>query len=157
MATGIETKDTIDTLRELGMESAVKKVELSRDLVKKTAVAYEHFDYITPEDVEAFKTHLRAKTEKADKGGYSSTYDTLKFIPLKDYTEVPPKETLEKLKKAMDMKCFDAFEIAKIESVKEVKDPILFGRITDCGDFFFISQWDDDVTIEAIKEAAGKK
>jgi hypothetical protein len=34
--------------------------------------------------------------------------------------------------------------------VKEVIDPIIFGKIDGCTDRFFIAQWDDDVKIEDI-------
>ena len=148
---GVDLKD----LQELGFDSAVKTVEKNRDLVRKSAVAYEHFDYITPEMVEKFKTEVKEKTRKEEKNYYQ--YDTLAFINIKEYTEVPPADVLEKLREAKKWNCFDNFEIAKIESVREMKDPILFGRITGVGDYFFIAQWDDDVTIEAIKEASAKK
>jgi hypothetical protein len=46
--------------------------------------------------------------------------------------------------------CFDSFEIAKIQWKREIKDPILFGRIDGCPDRFYVSQWDDDVRIEDI-------
>jgi hypothetical protein len=64
---------------------------------------------------------------------------------------------LEKMREAKKCNCFDSFEIAKIESIEVKKDPILFGRVNECGDRFFIAQWDDDVTIEAIKESIQKK
>jgi hypothetical protein len=154
MATGMEQASTLEMLKELGMDKAAEKVVTSRELVRKTAVAYEHYEFITTEDVAKFNEKLRSRTVK-DETGYT-TYDTLKFIPLKEYREVPPKSVLEALKTAKGRSCFDSFEIAKIESVKEVKDPILFGLIDDCKDLFYIAQWDDDVTIEAIKEASGK-
>jgi hypothetical protein len=145
----------VEELVELGFASAAEKVQQSQSLVRKTAIAYEHFDYITPEDVENFKNKVQNDTMK-DHDGYR-IYNTLLFHDIKDYSEVPPSDVLEKLRAAKELKCFDYFEIAKMESVKEVKDPILFGRIQDCGDYFFIAQWDDDVTIEAIKAASEKK
>jgi hypothetical protein len=144
----------LDSLRELGFDAAVEKVNASKELVRKMAVAYEHFDYVSAEDIEKFQDQVKAKTLKEDK--LSRSYDRLTFTNTKEYTEVPPAGVLEKMKAAKAMNCFDSFEIAKIESVQEVKDPILFGRVDKCGDYFFIAQWDDDVTIEAIKAAAGK-
>lgn len=148
---GVDLKE----LQELGFDSAVKVVEKNKELVRKSAIAYEHFDYVTPEMVSKFNEEVKAKTRKEDKNSYR--YDTLVFIDIKNYTEVPPKDVLEKLREAKKWNCFDTFEIAKIESVVEMRDPILFGRVNECGDRFFIAQWEDDVTIEAIKEAAGQK
>jgi hypothetical protein len=145
----------IEELQELGFESAAKKVQESKELYRKTAVAYEHFDHVSEEDVNKFNEAVRKQTQK-DHNNYI-TYDQLKFYNVKDYLEVPPADVLEKLKEAKKWNCFDYFEIAKIESVKQMKDPILFGRIKDCGDYFFIAQWDSDVTIEAIKKAAESK
>jgi hypothetical protein len=54
------------------------------------------------------------------------------------------------LKKAKDMGCFDYFEVAKVETVEVRPDPIIFGGIEGCDDKFFITQWDDDVSIEEI-------
>lgn len=60
------------------------------------------------------------------------------------------KDYINIKEKAQKLKCFDTFEIAKIEAVEERKDPIVFGCITGCPDKFFIAQWDDDVKIEDI-------
>jgi len=145
------TKVDLEGLKELGFDTAVSNVEKSKELVRKSAVAYEHFDYVTQEDVDKFIEEVKGKTKKEFKDRY--TYDTLKFISIKEYTEVPPADVLEKLREAKKWNCFDTFEIGKIESVVEVKDPILFGRVNECGDRFFIAQWDNDVTIEAIHAA----
>lgn len=146
--------NTIQELKELGFEVASNKVEQSQEFVRKSAIAYEHFDFISAEDVKKFQEILKKNTLKEDK--HYNTYDTLKFHNIKDYPEVPPLEVLNKLREAKEKNCFDYFEIAKIESVREVKDPILFGKVNECGDYFFIAQWDDDITLEAIRETIKK-
>ena len=47
---------------------------------------------------------------------------------------------------ACQIKQHEFEEIAQIEEVVIEKDPILFGRINDCADRFYIAQWDDDVS-----------
>lgn len=137
-------------LKQLGFETAGKKVEEQQELMIKLHFAYQDYEFVTQEDIDKFNEQLRKQTEKKE-GTYTTIYDVLKMIKIKDYTEAPPEDVLEKLKKAKADGCFDEFVIAKIESVKEVEDPILFGRIIGCGDYFFIAQWDDDVTMEMIK------
>jgi len=147
--------DTLELLKELGMEGAATTVETSQDLLRKTSIAYEHYDHISKEDVDAFNANLRKESEKKNKSG-GSTYFKLVFKDLKSYPEVPPHDVLAALKEAKARNCFDTFEIAKIESVVEVPDPILFGKIKDCGDLFVIAQWDNDITVEAIREKIKK-
>ena len=150
-----QQKPTLETLEELGFTAAKKTVETSQALVRKTAIAYEHFDYVTPEDVQAFNDSLYSQ-RKVDKKTGRQNYYTLRFHKTQDYAEVPPTEVLDKMRAAKAMSCFDYFEIAKIEFVSMVPDPILFGRIEGVGDRFFVAQWDNDVTIEAIKAASQK-
>lgn len=83
-------------------------------------------------------------------GARRMTEDTLIFMKLADYPEVPPPDCLLDLKKAKDMQCFDEFEVAKVETIESRPDPIIFGLINGCQDKFFITQWDDDVSIEEI-------
>lgn len=144
----------IDELKELGFDTATKKVHASQELLHKMSLAYANFDHITEENIQKFQIKIQQESMK-DKSGYR-TYNKLIFHDIKNYTEVPPVEALTKLKEAKQVGCFDYFQIAKVENVREMKDPILFGRINGCGDYFFIAQWDDDVTIEAIKKASQK-
>ena len=136
-------------LKELGFEAASAKVEEKSKLMKKMHTAYNNYEFVTPESIDKFNERLKKETLREGKQAYH--YKALTFTPIKEYTEVPPQEALERLKEAKERKCFDSFEVAKISDVKEVKDPILFGRIKGCGDRFFIAQWDDDVTLEMIK------
>lgn len=69
-------------------------------------------------------------------------------VEVKDYTGIPPQKVLDRLKQVGEMKIFDYFTIA---SMKEVKDPIIFGRFEDDNDNrYFVDQWGDDVKIEDL-------
>ena len=147
--------NTVELLKELGLNKASEKVEKTGLLKNKLMVAYEHFRVVDPKIVERFQVELRKKTEKKNKTNGYTTYDKLVFIPLKDYSEVPPQHALESLAHAKQFKAggvvlFDEFEVAKIETITERPDPIIFGRIDGSPDRFFVCQWDDDVKIEDI-------
>ncbi len=71
----------------------------------------------------------------------------LRFTPVSEYEKTPPDSVLASMEAAVEKKCFDSFEVAHIE---RVKDPIIFGKIKGCADSFYIDQWDNDVTIEEI-------
>lgn len=175
MKTKLQTEKPIspEELKRLGFTNAGNKIKTVLDFNKKVAIAYEHFRYVKPEQFKRFNDRLKQETLKIVKscprchnlalvkkkcwycqgtGAQKQTYDKLVFTPIEKYPEVPPKPTLKRLKEVQEMKCFDRFEIAKIESVQELPDPILFGCIDKCPDKFFISQWDDDVKIEDILE-----
>lgn len=139
----IKTKDTADRLEKLGFKNASANLKTLENKKRKLAIAYEHYRFVRQEKIKAFNEKLKAKT--LNKTTYA--YQTLAFTSIDQYTEVPPDHVLEKLGEAQEVNCFDSFEIAHI---REVKDPILFGRINDCSDRFFIDQWDDDVKIEDI-------
>jgi len=139
---------TVDRLEKLGFKRASKELVEKEALNKKLVLAYQHFKWLTPEDVTVFNEELQKKTLKED--SKTRDYKKLVFITVANYGTVPPTDILEKMEKAIEIGCFDNFEIAKIESIKEVKDPILFGCIVGCGDRFFIAQWDDDVKFEDI-------
>lgn len=144
----------LDKLQKLGFKKAVNKVQELKELKRKMVIAYEHFRYVKPEKIDAFNEKLEAETTKEDK--YRTTYKKLNFIGLDDYEEVPPLDVLNKMEEAQALGCFDYFEIAKIQDVVVVKDPIVFGRINKCPDRFFVAQWDDDVSIsDLLKENEG--
>jgi len=143
-------------LRELGLETAANEVNRQVQLASKLTVAYEHFRFVTPDNIAKFQEKLKNESIKEtgkNQWGIISEYKTLKFTSLKDYPSVPPIESLNALEDAIQRGCFDTYEIASIEWVKKVPDPILFGRINGCDDRFFIAQWDDDVKIEDILQA----
>ena len=133
---------TEQKLKKLGFKKASEDLKQKKELQRKLSIAYEHFRYVRKEKIEAFNRKL--ERERTD--GFF--FKRLIFTSLGNYATIPPQNVLVELEKAQKIGCFDDFEIAQIERVKE--DPILFGRVKGCSDRFFISQWDDDVKIEDI-------
>lgn len=99
------------------------------------------------------------------KEGLQVKFQRIMFTSLGEYTEVPPHQVLSELRAAKATGIFDSFQVAYAEEVFEVRssvperkrDPILFGRITGCGDYFLISQWGGDVTFEQIVKGSELK
>lgn len=140
-------------LEKLGLKTAKNKVAEVLERKRKLMIAYEHHRYASVEVIARFQDKIKADTLKET--GRAGTdlryhYRRMAFIKLSEYPEVPPVEVLDALEVAVSRNCFDSFEVAKIESVVEEKDPIIFGRINGCTDRFFVAQWDDDVKIEDI-------
>jgi hypothetical protein len=136
--------DVADKLRSLGLKAAVGKIEQAA----KMKFAYEKYLFVSTERVSAFNEKLKNETIREDETSYH--FKHLKFIPLENYTEIPAAHVLEALESAQKDCCFDAYEVAKIEWVEQIKDPIVFGTINGCTDKFFIAQWDDDVSIDDL-------
>jgi len=135
-------------LRELGLTAAADEIKAKRELARKLRIAFEFFRVVTQEQISRFQTELMKRTRKGDEFIY--TYDKLKFTLLHQYGSVPPAPVLEALRAAQAHECFDFYEVAEIESVKVIPDPILFGRINGSLNRFYIAQWDNDVKIEDI-------
>lgn len=149
----MENKVEVMDLRELGFEAAATELEKKIELKRKMTIAYENYRFVTPEIFKRFNDDLKERTiKRTGKKGVNEyhNYDKLVFKKVAEYKDTPPVEVLTQMKLAKDRNCFDTFEIAKIESVQEYKDPILFGVITGCDDRFFVGQWDDDVKIDQI-------
>lgn len=144
----MNAQDTTTRLEKLGLTAAAKILDQTRSMQERMTVAYDAFRFVEPAQIQAFNDKLREDTWHEDKSARS--YKTLAFTPLMDYGKIPPEAALVALESAMDLGCFDTFEVATIEWVRIVKDPIIFGRIHGCEDRFFICQWDDDVKIEDI-------
>jgi hypothetical protein len=145
-------------LEELGFKTAAAGVKTKREIARKMRIAFEHFRVVTPEHISRFNDELRKRTEVKGsvENGWIGHYQTLAFTPVEKYSEVPPAEALAKLKEARELKCFDTYVVATIDSVTVVPDPVLFGQITGCQNYYYIAQWDDDVKIEDIlKEDEG--
>jgi hypothetical protein len=139
-----EIESTSNRLDRLGFKDAVKEISRQQKLV----IAYEKYMFIMEENIVAFNDKLRKETMREDKNSYQ--FKRLVFIPIEQYGKIPPEHVLDKLESAQKDGCFDRFEICKIDWVKEIKDPIVFGRIDGCPDRFFISQWDDDIKVEDL-------
>ena len=140
-------------LKELGFESAAKELSASKEFNRKTCEAYAFYKIVRQEHIDKFNEESKKNSLKesgtAGKDLYHA-YDKLCLTNIKEYKEVPPEPVLTKLKEARDKAIFDSFEIMKIESVKEYKDPILFGRIIGCTDLFFIAEWDEDIKMKDL-------
>lgn len=148
-------KITEQKLEKVGLTKVAKKIKELKDLKLKTIIAYEHYRFVRPENFEKFNEKLKDQTLResglAGRNLYHN-YDKLRFTKIEDYEKIPPEHVLTSIEEAIDKKCFDSFEVCDLESVKEYKDPIIFGCIKLCKDKFFIAQWDDDVKIEDILE-----
>jgi len=144
---------TEQDLRDLGFDAAANETRAKRELARKLRIAFEHFRVVEPQHIDRFNEELKRRS-KLNKGknqwGEIYQYDTLLFTPVGQYPGVPPKAVLDEVKKAKELNCFDEFEVATIQSVEVIPDPIVFGRIKGCAKKYFIAQWDDDVKIEDI-------
>jgi hypothetical protein len=89
---------------------------------------------------------LSERTCDYTNGGETGQF-TYREIKLENYPSIPPKETLEVLKEHKDKHLFDYFTIG---SVEKVKDPILWGRIDDSSDRYFICQWGEDISLDDV-------
>ena len=142
----------IDRLNRLGFKEAAFLVREKSARSRKLMIAYEHYRFVRDERITEFNAELKKKTIKG-KEPYDATWQVLQFRPIEDYRGAPPEDVLDLLEVAQERKCFDAFEVAHIA---QVKDPILFGRVSGCTDRFFIGQWNDDVKItDLIKDNEG--
>lgn len=145
-------------LEELGFALAADKVKKDRELARKLRTAFEHFRVVTQEQLNRFQVDLREKTfrvEGKNRHGDITSYSRLVFTPIEHYQKVPPKFALNDLRKAKALGCFDRFEIATIEIVRNipappVPDPIIFGLIDGSNNKYFVTQWDKDVSINDI-------
>lgn len=147
---GTRLDEQIAALEAAGMVAAAVKLKEAAALRRKLAIAYEHFRFVRPEKIEAYRQRLKEATQQGPKPGstwYGTTYKDLSFTPLQSYPQVPPADVVKSVVDARGKQCFDAFEVAHIV---DVKDPIVFGRVNGCADRFFVAQWDNDVRIEDI-------
>lgn len=142
--------DSAALLAEAGFTAAAEHVTKVREKAARLAVAYEHYRYVGPEAIKAFNGRLKKATiaRTGTKGkDLVEHFDVLRFTPIATFQGIPPTDVLQAVTAAKGREVFDAFEVADIASVAEYKDPIVFGRITGCGDRFYIAQWGDDVSI----------
>lgn len=150
-----------DELATLGLTGASARLKEARELKRRLGIAYEHYRFVTPEQIEHFKSKLYKQTkrnlERSKAHPYGGeTYDTLVLTPLESYLEVPPRQALDKLREAIKFKIFKRFEVATVESVTKLNDPIIFGLVEGCDNRFAICEWDDDVKIsDLIKDDEG--
>lgn len=161
-----------ELLEKLGFKRAATIVTQHREaapteLRNKLRIAFEHFRVVTPEQAGRFADELKKKTHRSKTISPATRYNGRTvaeswmkpvYTTIDRYPLVPPIDVLEALQKAMELKCFDEFEVLTIgvETRHVVTqrpapvDPVLFGRITGSDNRYYIAQWDDDVAIEDI-------
>jgi hypothetical protein len=144
------TEGTIAFLERLGFKTAAAELARMKEHKRKLALAYEHYRFVRQEKVAEFNKKLLKKTGQHMDDVRIMEYQTLQFERIEHYPNVPPQSVLSSLETAQNRKCFDYFEIA---SIRNVKDPILFGGIHGCSDRFYIDQWDTDVSIDDLLKA----
>jgi hypothetical protein len=119
------------------------------DIKIRIDIAHSRYPYVTQDRVNDFTNRLEKSTEKKVDGMIH--YQTLKWMPIEEYTEIPPIYAMEAVHKAQKTNIFDWFELVKPiwkqKPEEKVIDPIVFGRINSCSDRFYITQWDDDIAI----------
>ena len=130
----------VSQLQDLGFEKAAQVVQARHAACEKWAEAYARYRYVTPEQIDGFKRNLSSHVSP------SGSYYELALVPIQRYSEVPPAAALEALKEAKETGLFAEFEIAYLQARVRVPDPILFGRIEGCPDYFVIAEWGDDVS-----------
>lgn len=139
-----------DLATKAGFTNAAKHAHEIADRARRLMMAYEHFRYVTEDQIIAFNAKLKEATLKRQgKAGVNlyHVYDTLKFVPAAEYDKLPPADVLEKVAHAKSLAIFDETEVCTVTSTREYKDPIVFGRINGCTDRFYIADWGDDIRI----------
>lgn len=144
-----------------GFSQAARRVTLQQ----KLAQAYEHYRYITKDQIEAYQDKLRKSTVRPAVGDERYDYrsgrnvshvcDQLRFQSVEKYAGTPPQDVLEAVKVAKERGIFDGFEVADIQPVAtkfKMPDPIVFGVVNGCTDRFVIAEWGDDVKVSDIIE-----
>lgn len=149
METVIENVGRAARLDKLGFRTVAKNLSEILEKKQKLMLAYEHYRFVAPENVGKFNAALMAKTGKNMNDANTMEFQQLAFVGIAEYEKVPPEEVLVALETAQEKKCFDSFEVAYI---KDVKDPLLFGRVKGTPNRFFIAQWDTDVSIDDLIE-----
>jgi hypothetical protein len=146
----------VNTLEKAGFTQAAQMLAMVQNKQRRLLLAYEFYRYVTPEHIEAFQIKLMAAGIEVENPGTSNVYHRyaqLVFTPIEAYTGqgnkqgLPPQEVIDAVIAANDRAIFDSLEVAYVATVREYKDPIIFGRIDGCGDRFYICQWGDDVAI----------
>jgi len=92
---------------------------------------------------------------QAEKFSHSIKDETLKITPLKNFARIIPASVVKKVKKTIDKRLFDSYVIFHLDnkSVKETqkekiereKDPIIFGKINESDNYYFIGDWEDEL------------
>jgi hypothetical protein len=158
--------------QDAGFEAVAANLRWKAEKGRKLSIAYEHFRYITEEQVNSFNEKLKDQTRRpldAEQAkrlkdqqiphhptrweGATVIHDELVFCELNKYQGLPPNDVLEKVKSAMEKGCFDVMEVAEVKpiaTVVKLPDPIVFGRVNGCTDRFYVCEWGVDVSINDL-------
>lgn len=145
--TKVAAKTDAALLKRLGFHYVATQVTKLEERKRKLMIAHEHYRFVTQEKIDAFNVKLKKETGKNMNDPWKMEYKVLSFTSVSDYQSIPPADVLAEMEVAQERKCFDQFEVAYI---KQVKDPIIFGRIEGCAKRFYVAQWDNDVRIEDL-------
>jgi hypothetical protein len=143
----IEKGVSIDKLKEAGFTGITDT--LTR--LDKIQMAYEKYPSISQSTIDDYNKKLRKATEIDQ--GWSVNYQKAKLIKLSEYMETPPEKCLDAIIEARNTNLFEDFKLLHVVWTKETKkvpDPIVFGTFKDLDDYFFITQWDDDISLEDL-------
>ena len=135
-------------LTALGLKAAATRLERQTEACERWAEAYARYPFVTAAQLADFQDRCDRET-RIRRGVMERKY--LRLVPIADYPDVPPMEVLEKLREAQALTLFDTFHVAFIEwqQVKQL-DPLLFGKIVGCPDYFLIAEWGEDVSFREL-------
>ena len=162
--------------RESGFTAVAEKLQRNAARLEKLAEAYT-FPFVREQVVVDFNRRLEAATKRAPSkaeanqvasakyGAYAWMLDStieeicdqLVFDKLREYRGTPPASVMTRVAEVRNRHIFDSFEVAHVQPVAtkvNLPDPIVFGRINDCSDRFFIAEWGDDVSFADLVRAA---
>jgi len=143
----------LELAEKAGFTRAVQAAKDVQDRRKRLAIAFEHFRYVTLEDIETFQNQLRESTFTNNGTAYPrlvETFDVLALVLIEDYHGLPPEAVVKEVARVKDMGVFDAMEVAYVQTKRVDRDPIIFGTITGCPHRFYVAEWGDDVSINDI-------
>ena len=143
-----QIQEKVAYLKSIGLTAVAETIEETSSLSDKLKEAYARYRYLSPSAIQRFQDKLLR--ERTTEAGGATIYKQLRFTRLEQYPKLPPDEVLAALEQAKSYQCFDYFEVADLETVKQLPDPLLLGCVNNCADKFFITQWDEDVKIQDI-------
>lgn len=129
-----------DQLKEVGMTQCLMQVEKQIEVVNKRQELLDYkYIVITQKQIDTFMRRISGGSIYDRREWHERTLDSSSHLP-------PPK-VVEAIKIHQDRKVFDYLTIA---CVLNVPDPIVFGRLNDSDDRFFIAQWGEDVCLDDL-------
>ena len=113
------------------------EVEINKNLKLAAIQVSDYNKIVVKKQVDEYCEHLPKNKE-------------LIVDDLEEFGKPIPGSVLENVEKAKECKIFDSYCVFWI---REVKDPIIFGQIKEESEkYFFIDEWDDDISVEDLLE-----